>query len=133
MAEDDALHAVATDHAFPSNPIAATRRSAGNPFASCGRISESGESGMPSSPTAVFSSNRPAMFESESSVAAVTLPVSFDTRLKLTIAESPGGMLSIDFVASPLRLAPLMFCGCRLTVTKFAGDCDVLVTVTSSV
>ena len=114
-------------------PSVAARRSAGSACASFGRISESGDSGTPSSPTAVLSANRPAAAPSVSSVAEVTLPVTRARRLKLTVPASPGGMLSIVSVASPTSVAPLMLPGWSVTVTKFAIDCDVLVTVTSSV
>ena len=96
-------------------------------------MSESGESGTPSSPTEVLSANRPATFSSESSVAAVIVPVRFEIRRNDTLAESPGAMLSMPFVVSSSRRAPLMFCAKRLRLTKFAGDSVVFVTVTSSV
>ena len=64
--------------------------------------------------------------------AAVTFPDTRETRSKLTVAESPGGMVSTSRVESPTTLAPLTFGPNRLTLTKFAGDVDVFVTVTSS-
>jgi hypothetical protein len=70
---------------------------------------------------------------SASSVAAVTLPVTRATRSKLTVAESPAGMLSICWLGLPTTVAPETCWENRLTLTKFAGDGDVFVTVTSSV
>ena len=71
--------AVATAYALPSSPSAASRSAFGSALACLGSTSESGDSGTPSSPTAVLSSKRPATCASESSVAAVTVPVTFDT------------------------------------------------------
>src|SRR5688572_12712472 len=105
--------------------MAALRRSGGSALASFGRTSESGESGTPSSPTAVRSSKRPATLPSESSVAAVIWPLTSAVRLKVTVAESPGEMDSIGWLGAPLRIAPRMLREFRLRLTKFAGDDDV--------
>ena len=83
--------AVATAHARPSRPRVASRRPCGSDPASFGSTRESGDSGMPNSPTPVFSAKRPATFSSESSVAAVTEPVRCEISLKDTDAESAGG------------------------------------------
>ena len=128
-----AAGAVATAYAFPRSPRAASRSDFGSPFDSFGSTSESGDSGTPSSPTAVLSANRPATPSSESSVAAVTRPVVLGTRSKLTDCESPGAMYSIDCDGSPTRVAPLMLRPNRFTDTKLAGLSPVFVTVTSSV
>ena len=108
--------------------------SGGSAFASFGSTSESGDSGTPSSPTAVFSSKRPATFSSESSVAAVTLPVTLRDQIEAD-RRRVARRDRLDLAASARRrcVAPLMLRGYRFTLTKFAGDCDVLVTVTSSV
>ena len=73
-----AAGAVAVAYALPSMPRAALRSSSGRLFASLGRTRESGESGMPSSPTEVFSRNFPLICSSESRVAANTLPVTWE-------------------------------------------------------
>ena len=87
--------AVATAYALPSSPIAAVRRSSGSDPASLGSTSESGDSGTPSSPTAVLSAKRPVTWSSASSVAAVTLPLTLAIRSKLTDSESPAAMVSM--------------------------------------
>ena len=86
-----AAGAVATAHALPSSPMAASRSGFGSELASAGSTSESGDSGTPSSPTEVVSAKRPATFSSESSVAAMTLPVMREIRSNETVAESPAG------------------------------------------
>ncbi len=103
--------AVASAHARPSRPSAASRNSFGRALASAGSTSDSGESGMPSSPTAVLKAKRPARLPSPSSVAAVTFPVSAEMSEKLTVAASPGAMASISCVASPTSRAPAMLRG----------------------
>ena len=63
---------------------------------------------MPSSPTEVFSRKRPLICSSESRVAAKTFPETWARSSKLTVAESPGGMVSMEREGSPVSVAPLM-------------------------
>ena len=100
---------VAAAYAFPRSATLALRNDSGRDPASFGSTSESGERGIPSSPTEVFSSKRPATFSSESRLVAKTVPVTWDRRRKLTTVESPGGMVSTSCVSSPSSDAPLMF------------------------
>ena len=77
-----AAGAVATACARPSSPSAASRSEGGRALASLGSTSESALRGMPSSPTEVFSTMRPAAWlPSDWKVAAVTFPVTVATRL----------------------------------------------------
>ena len=59
------------------------------------------------------------------------LPLTRAIRSNATVAESPGAMNSIALDASPTSVAPERLRAKRLRLTKFAGDSDVLVTVTS--
>src|SRR5581483_9258137 len=111
-------------------PTAARRTAGGSESAAGGKTRLFGDNGIPSFPTAVVNTNFPGA-SSEVNDVAVTLPVTCDVSVNVAVAASCAAIVSSVTVWSESRTAPLMLLGERLTLTRFAGESDVFVTVTS--